>query len=201
MGHQPAGINEGGALPVPSIASELTLGDRRSKGFLIERRGIYPMKRVFLLAAPLLLVFAFPGEGQAQNNENGRNCQQQSSGRSAARSVLGGLGRMALGRVGGVASVVSYPMTEMLSDAIVNLLDCREQQKAAAATDEAIRGGPGTTVNWTSESRQGVAGSSTVTAASGDCMTVTDVVIVDGEETRAPKQMCRRPPSNRYVRV
>ena len=68
--------------------------------------------------------------------------------------VLGGLGRMALGRVGGVASVVAYPMTDMLSDAIVNLLDCREQQKAAAATDEAIRGGPGTTVNWTSESRQ-----------------------------------------------
>jgi hypothetical protein len=32
-------------------------------------------------------------------------------------------------------------------------------------------------------------------------MTVTDVVIVDGEETTAPKQMCRRPPSNRYVRV
>jgi hypothetical protein len=32
-------------------------------------------------------------------------------------------------------------------------------------------------------------------------MTVTDVVIVDGEETRADKQMCRRPPSNRYVRV
>ena len=162
------------------------------------------MNRVFLFAAPLLLVFAFPAEGQARNNQNGRNCQQQqSSGGSAARSVLGGLGRMALGRVGGVASVVAYPMTDMLSDAIVNLLDCREQQKAAAATDEAIRGGPGTTVNWTSESRQGVTGSSTVTAADSDgsCMTVTDVVIVDGEETRAPKRMCRRPPSNRFVRV
>jgi len=160
------------------------------------------MKRVVLLAAPLLLVFAFPAEGRAESNDSGRNCQhQQSSGRSAARSVLGGLGRMALGRMGGVASVVAYPMTEMLSDTIVNLLDCREQQKAATATDEAIRGGVGTTVNWTSESRQGVTGSSTVTAAQGDCMTVTDVVIVDGEETRAPKQMCRRPPNNRYVRV
>jgi hypothetical protein len=159
------------------------------------------MKRVLWLAAPLLLVFAFPAQGHAEGNDSGRNCQQQSSGRSAARSVLGGLGRMALGRVGGVASVVAYPMTDMLSDTIVNLLDCREQQKAATATDEAIRGGVGTTVNWTSESRQGVTGSSTVTAAQGDCMTVTDVVIVDGEETRAPKQMCRRPPSNRYVRV
>ena len=157
------------------------------------------MKRVLLSAAPLLLLFALPGQAQAEGNDNGRNCQQ-SQGRSAARSVLGGLGRMALGRVGGAANL-AFPMTEMLSDAIVNLLDCREQQKAAAATDEAIRGGPGTTVNWTSESRQGVTGSSTVTAANGDCMTVTDVVIVDGEETRAPKTMCRRPPSNRYVRT
>jgi surface antigen len=33
------------------------------------------------------------------------------------------------------------------------------------------------------------------------CLTVTDVIIVDGEETRAPKRMCRRPPTNRYVRV
>jgi hypothetical protein len=32
-------------------------------------------------------------------------------------------------------------------------------------------------------------------------MTVTDVIIVDGSETRAPKRMCRRPPQNRYVRV
>jgi hypothetical protein len=50
-----------------------------------------------------------------------------------------------------------------------------------------------------------VSGSSTVTAQeqSGDgaCMTVTDIVIVDGQETRAPKRMCRRPPSTRYVRV
>jgi hypothetical protein len=33
------------------------------------------------------------------------------------------------------------------------------------------------------------------------CVTVTDIVIIDGEETRAPKRMCRRPPTNRYVRV
>ena len=32
-------------------------------------------------------------------------------------------------------------------------------------------------------------------------MTVTDIVIIDGQETRAPKRMCRRPPNNRYVRV
>ena len=56
------------------------------------------------------------------------------------------------------------------------------------------------------QSRPGVTGSSTVTAhnttaAEGECVTVTDVVIVDGQETRAPKRMCRRPPNNRFVRV
>jgi hypothetical protein len=30
---------------------------------------------------------------------------------------------------------------------------------------------------------------------------VTDVVIIDGHETRAPKRMCRQPPTNRYIRV
>jgi hypothetical protein len=70
-----------------------------------------------------------------------------------------------------------------------------------------VRGDVGTTATWTSETRANVSGSSTVTAAepaAGDgdqCLTVTDVVIIDGEETRAPKRMCRRPPANRYVRV
>jgi surface antigen len=98
-------------------------------------------------------------------------------------------------------------MGSMLGDAIMNMLDCREQEQAATATETAVRGGNvGDSATWQSESRPGVTGTSTVTAvnnnsADGQCMTVTDVVIVDGEETRAPKQMCRRPPSNRYVRV
>jgi len=157
--------------------------------------------RVLSLAAPLLLLAALPSHAAAQSS-SGQNCtQQQSQSRSTARSVLGGLGRVGLGRVGGVANAV-IPMTDMLSDALISLLDCQEQQKASTATEEAVRGGDvGSTASWSSESRPGVTGSSTVTAVEGDCMTVTDVVIVDGEETRAPKQMCRRPPSNRYVRV
>jgi hypothetical protein len=48
-----------------------------------------------------------------------------------------------------------------------------------------------------------VSGTSTVTRrerAKGDvdCITVTDVVIVQGEETRAEKRMCRAPGSARY---
>jgi hypothetical protein len=93
-----------------------------------------------------------------------------------------------------------------LSTAVARRLDCHEQQQAAIATAQAINGGVGTTANWRSETRAHVTGSSSVTAsqhlADGrDCLTVTDVIIIDGQETRAPKHMCRRPPSNRYVRI
>ena len=108
------------------------------------------------------------------------------------------------GVAGAVTAVV--PVGELLGEAIAGLLDCDEQQRAAAATEEAVRGGVGTTASWTSQTREGVSGSSTAMAlepgpGGGECMTVTDVVIVDGEETRAPKRLCRRPPSSRFVRV
>ena len=50
-----------------------------------------------------------------------------------------------------------------------------------------------------------MSGTSVVTAVdtSGgdDCMNVSDIVIVDGQETEVSKRMCRRPPTNRYQRV
>lgn len=170
------------------------------------------MPRVFLLvAAPLLLlpvsVPSTPLDGAAYaQSRNGQNCQRRNEGRRQGGAVLGGIARGVLGRMGGGAANVILPMGSMLGDAIMNLLDCDEQEKAATATEEAVRGGNvGDSASWQSESRPGVTGTSTVTAVdrSGgdDCMTVTDVVIVDGQETSAPKRMCRRPPSNRYVRV
>jgi len=169
------------------------------------------MYRAFLIAAPLLLIplslpsTAIDGAAIAQSR-NGQTCQRN-EGRRRGGSALGGIGRSILGRIGGgsVANIVS-PMSSMLGDAIMNLLDCREQEQAAQATEQATRGGNvGDSASWRSETRPNVSGTSTVTAAdtSGgdDCMTVTDVIIVDGEETTAPKRMCRRPPTNRYVKV
>ncbi len=169
------------------------------------------MYRAFLFAAPLLLIPvslpSTPVDGAVfAQSRTGETCQRRNEGRRQAGSAIGGIGRSILGRVGGGAADVILPMTSMLGDAIMNLLDCREQEKAAEATEEAVRGGNvGASASWRSESRPGVTGRSTVTAVdrSGgdDCMTVTDVVIVDGQETSAPKRMCKRPPSNRYVRV
>jgi hypothetical protein len=61
----------------------------------------------------------------------------------------------------------------------------------------------GSTASWQSETRDDVSGTSTVTAREEtegelDCITVTDVIIVRGEETKADKRMCRPPGSRRY---
>lgn len=142
-----------------------------------------------------------------------RSCEdQRQRNRRRGRGVgnfLGGVAGLVGGPTSGAAGVLSHivPVGALIGEAIASLLDCDEQEKAAAATERAAeRGSVGSTETWTSETRPGVTGSSTVTAVQNtpqgeQCMTVTDVVIVDGEETRAPKRMCRRPPSNRYVRV
>jgi hypothetical protein len=175
------------------------------------------MFRVALLAAPLLLApIALPlpaagAEAQTQaRSATGENCEQQNQRRRRRGRGIGGmLGGIAGGIVGGPARVVTsvLPVGQVLGGAIAGLLDCREQQQAVQATEEAVRGEVGTTVTWTSETRANVAGSATLSASEpaatdgSQCVTVTDIVIIDGEETRAPKRMCRRPPTNRYVRV
>ena len=178
------------------------------------------MFRALLMSAPVLLAsfaVSVPTPAEAQSvSRTGEQCQEQRQQRRrrgrTIGGVLGGVGGMFGGPVGNVVSTATafLPVGELLGEAFASMLDCDEQQKAAGATaqvvEQAERGGVGTSVQWESETRPGVTGSSTVTAietasADGDCMTVTDVVIVDGEETRAPKRMCRRPPANRYVRV
>jgi surface antigen len=166
--------------------------------------------RTLLIALPLLAApIAMAGSTAAAARNHDRQRCERNEARHQGGGLLGGLARGALGRFGGgtVANVVT-PVGSLLGDAIMNLLDCREQRQAANATEEATRGGVGTTSAWQSETRRNVSGSSTVTAAepavatsAAQCLTVTDVVIIDGEETRAPKRMCRTPPSNKYERA
>lgn len=167
-----------------------------------------------LAVASLAISVPAPGAAVSAQSLTGEQCQRRNEGRRAGGAALGALGRGLLGRFGGGGVAAMLPMASLLGDAIMRMLDCQEQEKAAEATEQVVerasaqRGtaAVGTTQTWQSETRPGVTGSSTITAvepnaSDGDCMTVTDIVIVDGQETRAPKRMCRRPPSNRYQRV
>jgi hypothetical protein len=128
--------------------------------------------------------------------------------RSMFGGLLGGIAGGVLGQSGVSSTVVSLalPAASYLGDELLRMLDCKEQQQAAKATDEAIRGGVGTEVAWKSETRPNVSGKSTVTsqealADGGQCVTVTDVVVVDGEETTVPKRMCRARGASGYAKV
>lgn len=161
-----------------------------------------------LTATPTLAVV--PAQA-AQAQAGQKQCDetpQKKARRSLFGSILGSVADTALGRAGVSSSVVGVhlPVGSLLSDAIVNLLDCKEQQQAAAATNEAIRGGVGAEASWTSESRPNVRGKSKVTgeekmAGGGNCLTVTDIVIVDGEETAVPKRMCRAKGASAYAKA
>ena len=132
-------------------------------------------------------------QGQGKCEENPRKKAKRSLFGGVISGIAGGILGGA-GNLGGMASLI--PVGSILADELLKLLDCKEQRQAANATNEAIRGGVGTEVRWQSESRQNVSGVSKVTgqqqlADGTSCMTVTDVVIIDGEETTVPKRMCR----------
>ena len=121
-------------------------------------------------------------------------------------SVVGSVGSLLIPGAG-MAAAVGLPVAAILSDQLLTMLDCKEQQQAAKATLVAVRGEEvGTKVDWNSESRPNVSGASIVkakaTLADGSlCLTVTDIVIIDGEETTVAKEMCRKKGASAFVRV
>ena len=162
-----------------------------------------------LAVAPVVVLNAGAAHAQAPNGQKCEDNAQKKAKRSMFGSILGSVGGSVLGSMGGnVGTVASLamPAASYLGDELLKMLDCKEQQQAARATDDAIRGGVGTEVSWKSETRANVSGKSKVTgqeqlADGGNCVTVTDVVIVDGEETTVPKKMCRARGASGYAKV
>lgn len=155
----------------------------------------------------------------ATANDADSRCRggRRSRGGMILGNVLGGAASRTAGRAG-VPSFVPLPeFRDTLTDAIACKLDDKEQAQAANATNQAVAqaersaggsagasGGEPQTVSWQSDTRQNVSGTSTVdsqnrTADGTSCMNVTDVVIVEGEETRVQKKMCKAPGQSRYV--
>ena len=168
------------------------------------------MRRYLFACVPLLLMSVqTPVHAKERGSESaGQKCtpkKKKSGGMFGA--IAGGIAGTALGGWGGAPGALiaaGIPVASLLTDAIIRQLDCKEQVQAATATDNAVRGGVGTTSTWESESRPGVKGSSTVrdqraSADGSSCMLITDVVIVDGEETTVDKKMCRKPGGGNYV--
>ena len=162
-----------------------------------------------LTAAPTMPILPAQAAVAAQGQTQCTDTPQKKAKRSMFGSILGSVAGTALGSVGGVGSTVAavaFPAATYLSDELMKMLDCKEQQQAAKATDDAIRGGVGSEASWKSDSRPNVRGTSKVTgqeqlADGGHCLTVTDVVIVDGEETTVPKRMCRARGASGYAKA
>jgi hypothetical protein len=162
-----------------------------------------------LTAAPVVPVVPIQASVAADSPNQCSDTPQKKARRSLFGGIIGSIAGGVAGSVGGTAgsvAVAALPAASYLGDELLKMLDCKEQQQAAKATDEAIRGGVGTESTWQSETRPDVHGSSKVTgqeqlADGSQCMTVTDVVILDGEETTVPKKMCRRPGQSGYLKV
>lgn len=162
-----------------------------------------------LVAQPAQAQFFGIGKKKSDTPTTSQPCQTSEARKqrnSLFGSIAGSIAGSALGRAGAGGAVVglAVPVGSLLSTAIIEKLDCKEQVQAAEATNNAVRGGVGTSSNWTSETRANVSGTSTVTgedklADGSSCVTVTDVVIVDGEETTALKRMCRKPGESGYA--
>ena len=158
---------------------------------------------------------SFP-KSSSSNSKNSDGCPKGKS-KSEGSSVLGGFISQGLGRAASSAGVSRFFPSAEVADTLTNAIACRldpeEQKQAAAATIEATRGAEGgdapppvgASTSWTSETRENVSGTSTVVARNDNdkggmqCITVSDVIIVNGEETTADKRMCRRPGSARYA--
>ena len=183
-------------------------------GMMVKRRArqaiLAGLVAALLVPAPANAQFGGLLKKKSQTNEEpAKNCAK-SAKKSVGRSILGGVLNEATGRVTRQMGVVGsfVPRAEvagLLSDAIACRLDPDEQVQAADATVEATRGeAVGSTAEWTSTTRENVSGTSTVTqkTAQNDgstCMDITDVVIVDGEETKVSKKMCKAKGQKRYA--
>ncbi|QGN55595.1 hypothetical protein [Novosphingobium sp. Gsoil 351] len=151
--------------------------------------------------------------------------KKKSVGASIMGSMAGSMANRVGGRF---ASFVPLPeFATILTNAIACKLDQKEQKQAADATLAVTRGDDsgqvmvGQTAEWTSASRKDVKGKSTIVAVeqapaapagnpgkgkgkdkqlamASQCITVSDVVIVNGEETTANKRMCKAPGQARY---
>lgn len=140
----------------------------------------------------------------AKKSSGPQKCKKARKRGGFLGGVLGGVVGDAAG-LGTIGTIISSGVGAVLVGEIACKLTDKEQKVAAEATVEVTeKEEVGATAEWKSPTRSGVSGSSTVTALNTEpsgrrCMNITDVAIIDGEETRVAKQMCRGPGESRYT--
>lgn len=140
----------------------------------------------------------------AKGKPGDKGCKTARKGGNLVGGLIGGFGGRAAG-LKNAGSLIASSFVGVLAGEIACQLNEKEQKKAAEATiavtkEEKV----GAVSAWQSPTREGVSGSSTVTAIAAQpngrkCLTITDVVIVDGEETQVSKQMCRKSNGEGYT--
>lgn len=136
------------------------------------------------------------GKKSAKKSKSADKCKKSRKRGGLLGGVLGGVVGDAAG-LGTIGTLISSGVGAVLVSEIACQLTEEEQEVAAEATVEVTeKEEVGATSTWTSPTRSGVSGSSTVTALNTEpngrrCLSITDVAIIDGVETRIAKQMCR----------
>lgn len=125
-----------------------------------------------------------------------KKCKGARTGGGLIGGLLGGVIGNAAG-LGNVGTAIASGLGAVLGAEIACRLDEKEQEKAAEATMTIVRKEEvGAVATWQSPTRADVSGSSMITALTAEpdgkkCLSITDVAIIDGEEIKIAKQMCR----------
>lgn len=132
----------------------------------------------------------------AKKSTGPQKCKKAKKRGGVLGGLLGGVAGNAAG-LGKIGTLISSAAGAVLVGEIACQLTEEEQKEAVEATIEVTKKEEvGATATWKSPTRAGVSGSSTVTALNTQpngrkCLNITDVAIIDGQETRVSKQMCR----------
>jgi surface antigen len=146
-------------------------------------------------------------DSAAKADQTPQPCKKKS--RNSGR-IIGGILGFAGGQAAGLdlqQSFLAGTFVGLLGGEIACQLTKEEQQQAEAATQAVAKTETiGETVRWASETRPDVSGSSTIAALNSEpngrtCLSIVDVAIVEGIETKVSKQMCRGAPGQIYSLV
>ena len=144
-------------------------------------------------------------KSKKKKGKTGSNkCKDARKGGGLLGGLLGGVIGDAAG-LGQVGTLIAGGFGAVIGAEIACQLDEKEQEKAVEATMTVVQKEEvGAVANWQSPTRADVSGSSTITALTAEpdgrkCLSITDVAIIDGEETKIAKQMCRGAGEKNYT--